>query len=176
MTYGTVGYFGTVAAGMVQLDGQAVRVVNTTANTFDLQGLNTTNLGTWSGSAQFIPVATWATLAEADGLDKSGGAADRVDVTCLIDTNRQEENGNLAAQSYTINIKTTDVPTAALAFLEAQAQAGALVVMRVTVVSTGAVRVFRGEPSMASESLQVGGVGSGSIGFAVKGLVLAGAA
>jgi hypothetical protein len=175
MTNGTVGYFSGVTTGMVQLEGQAARAYNIAANTFELQGLNTTNYTAWSGTANFIPVATWGTLAECDSYDLGGGAADKIDVTCLLDTIRQEENGNLAAQSVTLNIKATDVASAAMAFLEAQAQAGTSVVVRIT-APTGAVRVFRGEPSLPSESLSTGAVGTGSLQLSVKGVITRGAA
>jgi hypothetical protein len=176
MTNGTVGYFTGVTTGMVQLDGQAARAYNISSNSFDLQGLNTANYSAFSGTASFIPVATWATLAECDSYDLGGGAADKLNTTCLIDNITQEENGNLAAQSVTLNIKATDVASAAMAFLEAQAQAGVAVVVRITYVATGAVRVFRGEPSLPSESLSTGAVGTGSMQFSVKGVITRGAA
>lgn len=172
---GAVGYFSGVTAGMVQLEGQAARVTNQAANTFELQGLNTGNYTAFSGTASFTAAATWATLAECDSYDLGGGAADKIDVTCLIDTIRQEENGNLAAQSVTLNVKSTDVASQAMAFLEAQAQAGTSVLVRIT-APTGAVRVFRGEPSLPSESLSTGAVGSGSLQISVKGVITRGAA
>ena len=83
MTANTVGYFDTVV-GMVQLEKQACRVKNPTANAFDLQGLNTTNYSDFT-SGNFIPVATWQTLAEATSYRFGGGSAEKLNATRLID-------------------------------------------------------------------------------------------
>lgn len=165
----TVGYFSGVS-GMVQLEGQAVRVDAPTANNFTLQGLNTTNYSAFTAGT-FTPVATWQTLSECDQYDIGGGADDKIDVTCLIDVVKQEENGLLPTQSVTLKIKATETPSAAMLLIEAAAQAGNPLVVRVTLQS-GAVRVFRGEPSLPGESVQTGAVGTGSLSITVKGFVL----
>lgn len=167
---GTVGYISGVT-GMVQLEGQAVRVDNPTTNAFDLQGLNTTSYTAFSGTATFTPVSTWATLAECDEYSIGDAAADKIDVTCLIDVIKQEENGNLAAQSLNLRIKSTDTPSAAMAALIAAAQSGTPVVIKIT-LQNGAVRIARFEPSIPGESVSAGGVGSGNISGSVKGLAL----
>ena len=165
----TVGSFSGVS-GMAQLEGQAVRVDAPVTNNFTLQGLNTTNYAAFTAGT-FTPVATWQTLAECDQYDIGGGAADKTDTTCLIDIVKQEENGLLPTQSVTLNIKATDTPSTAMALIEAAAQAGNSLVFRITLQS-GAVRVFRGEPSLAGESVQTGAVGTGSLSVAVKGFAL----
>lgn len=165
----TVGVWSAVG-GMLQLEGQATRVKNTATNAFDLQGLNTTNYSAFT-SGTFTPVATWSTLAECDGVDLGGGTATKLQTTCLIDVTEQEENGFLAAQSVTLSLKATDTPSAAMAIIEAAAQAGNRLVFRI-VIPGGAVRVFNGEPSLSSESVQAGAVGTGSISVSAKGLVL----
>lgn len=169
LTNDTVGVWSAVT-GMLQLEGQATRVKNTAANAFDLQGLNTTNYSAFTAGT-FTPVATWATLAECDQYDIGGGSADKLDTTCLIDIVKQEENGFLATQSITLNLKATDTPSAALALIEAAAQAGNRLVFRV-ILQGGAVRVFNAEPSLSGESVQAGAVGTGSISLAVKGFAL----
>ena len=72
----TVGYFSAVG-GMAQLEGQACRVKNQATNTFELQGLNTTNFTAFTAGT-FTPVATWSTLAESTSYDIGGGAAPRL--------------------------------------------------------------------------------------------------
>ena len=62
--------------------------------------------------------------------------------------------------------------SAAMQLLEAAVQSGGAVVVRITFPS-GAVRIFRGEPSLPGEDVQQGQIGTGSIDFAVKGFVLA---
>lgn len=170
LTDGTVGYLSAVG-GMVQLEGQAVRVDNPVTNAFDLQGLNTTAYSAFNGTATFTPVATWATLAECDEYSFSDATADKIDVTCLIDVVKQQENGNLAAQDLNLKVKATDTPSAAMAACISAAMAGTAVVARIT-LPNGAVRVARFEPSVPGESVAAGAVGTGSISGSVKGLAL----
>lgn len=166
---GTVGVFSGVS-GMVQLEGQAARVDAPAANTFTLQGLNTASMSAYN-AGNFTPVSAWSTLSECDQYDIGGGSADKIDVTCLIDVVKQEENGLLPTQSATLQIKSTDVPSEAMSLIEAAAQSGAKLVFRVT-LQNGAVRIFNGEPSLPGESVSVGAVGQGSISVAVKGYAL----
>lgn len=165
----TVGYWSSVV-GMVQLEDQATRVKNTAANTFDLQGLNTTNYSAFT-SGSFTPVATWSTLGEATSYDLGGGASDKLDVTTLLDVVKKEEMGLLPVQSVSMNIIAQDAPTAAMQLIEAAVQAQSKVTVRIT-LPTGAVRIFRGEPSLPGESVSQGAVGTGSMDFAVKGFAL----
>lgn len=166
---GTVGYFHTVG-GMAQLEKQAVRVANQATNSFELQGLNTTAYAAYT-SGLFKPVATWSTLAESTSYEISGGAGEKLDVTTLLDIVRKEEQGLLPTQTVNVGVLAQDVPTAATQLLEAAAQAGGIIVVRVS-IGTTAVRIFCGEPSLAGESVQVGAIGSGSLDFAVKGFAL----
>lgn len=165
----TVGVFSSVG-GMVQLEGQACRVKNQATNTFELQGLNTTSYSAFT-SGTFTPVATWATMAESDQYEISGGGADQLDVTCLLDVVRQNENGFLNAQSLNLSIKSVDSPSTAMATCIAAAMAGTRVVVRIT-HPTGAVRIANIEPTLPSESVQAGAVGTGSVSGTVKGLAL----
>jgi hypothetical protein len=170
---GTVGVL-TSVEGMVQLNGQAVRVDlsdSPMTNSFDLQGLNTTNYSAFTGTCTFTPIATWATLSECDQYDIGGGASDKIDVTCLTDVVKQEEAGLLPSQSVTLNIKATDTPSQALGIIEAAAQAGESIAFRIT-LPNGAVRIFAGEPSIPGETVNTGAVGTGSLSVAVKGYVL----
>lgn len=165
----TVGYW-TVTSGMPQLNGQATRVKNQATNTFELQGLDTTNFSTFIAGT-FTPVATWQTLAEATSYSIGGGASEKLDVTTLLDTTRQEEIGLLPVQNVTMNIIAQDTPSAAMLLLESAVQTQSRVTVRIT-LANGAVRVFRAEPSVPGEDVQQGAIGTGSLEFAVKGFVL----
>lgn len=169
MANDTVGYFNAVT-GMVQLEGQACRVKNQTASTFELQGLNTTSFSDFT-AGQFIPVATWATLSESTSYEIGGGAAEKLDVTTLLDVVKKEEQGLLPVSNVTMNVIAQDTPSAAMALLESAVQTQGAVVVRIT-LGNGAVRVFRGEPSLPGESVSQGQVGTGSLDYAVKGFVL----
>ena len=169
MANNTVGYFEAVA-GMVQLERQACRVKNSAANAFDLQGLNTTQYSDFV-SGNFIPVATWQTLAEATSYRFGGGSAEKLNATRLIDIVTQEELGNLPADSLNLGVLAQDTPSAAMLLFEAAVQTQGLCVVRIT-LGNGAVRVCTVEPGLPGEDVQQGQLGTGSIDAAVKGLVL----
>lgn len=171
----TVGYFNAVA-GMAQAEGQAVRVKTVVAGTsFVAQSYDTTSYSATTGNAQFIPVATWEPLSEATAYQFGGGEATPVNVTRLIDDITQEENGLLGAQSFTIPTLAQDVPSVAQTLIDSAAKSQGYVVGRIT-LKNGAVRVFRGQPSLSSEDVQQGQAGTGQITIKVKGEVLKGAA
>jgi Phage tail tube protein, TTP len=169
MANDTVGYF-TGVTGMVQLEDQACRVKNQATNTFELQGLNTSGYSAFTAGS-FIPVATWATLGEATSYSIGGGASEKLDVTTLLDIVRKEEAGLLPVSNVSINVVAQDTPSAAQLLLESAIQTQGKVVVRI-VLGNGAVRVFRAEPSIPGEDVQVGAVGTGSLDMAVKGFVL----
>lgn len=164
-----VGYFSGVT-GMEQLEGQACRVKNTAANTFELQGLNTSNFTAFTAGT-FTPVATWSTLAEATSYSIGGGAADKLDVTTLLDIVKKEEQGLLPASTVSLNVIAQSTPSTAMQLLESAVQSAGAVVVRMT-LNDGAVRVFRAEPSLPGEDVAQGAVGTGSLDMAVKGFVL----
>jgi hypothetical protein len=170
---GTIGYW-TVTGGMPQLNGQATRVYNQTANTFDLQGLSTTGYTAFTAGT-FTPVATWGSVAEAIGYSLGGGAADKLDDTRLSDLIKQELNGLLAADTVQIDLLSPTFNTASLQFIEDAAVTQTDIVFRIT-LADGAVRVFRGTPSRPGESLQRGQLATGSFQVAVKGFALRGQA
>lgn len=169
MANNTVGYFDTVV-GMVQLEGQAFRVKNTATNSFELQGLNTTNYSAWT-SGNVIPVATWSTLSESTSYEIGGGAAEKLDVTTLLDVVRKEVQGLLPVSNVAFDTLAESTPTAAMQLLESAVQTQGKVVVRMT-LPDGAVRIFTGEPSLPGERVAAGSIGTGNLDFAVKGFVM----
>lgn len=164
-----VGYW-TSVSGMEQLEKQACRVKNKTDNTFELQGLNTSNYSAYTAGT-FIPVAQWLTLSEATSYDIGGGAAEKLDVTTLIDIVKKEEQGLLPVGNVSMNVIAQDTPSGAMDVLESAVQTAGLVLVRIT-LANGAVRIFMGEPSLPGENVAQGAVGTGSLDFAAKGFVL----
>ena len=71
----------------------------------------------------------------------------------------------------TINGLSEDSQSEAMGLIEAAAFNQAYLVWRVT-YKTGAQRVFYGTPSIPGESLQRGGLGTGSFGVKIKGRIL----
>lgn len=165
----SAGYFDSVT-GMVQLNGQGIRIDAPAANTFALQGLNTTNFPAYT-AGNFFPVLTWTTLAEATSYTIGGGAPAKLDVTTLLDVIQQQENGLLAAQTLSMRVLAQTVPSSAMQLVIASAQAGTKLVVRIT-QPDGAVRIAYGEPSIPGEDVQQGAVGSGTVDFSVKGFIL----
>lgn len=165
---GTIGYFDT-AAGMDELLGQAVSVDATASNTFDAEGLDSTNFGTFT-SGTVTPVATWLTLSTATSYEIPEGAADELDATTLLDRIKQTETGLMAAQNVQIS-KLSDMQLPALAIVRAAALNGGYIVVRIT-LSNGERRVFRGQPGLPGESLGLGALANSGFGIKVKGQVL----
>jgi hypothetical protein len=170
---GTVGYW-SVNGGMPQLDGQASRVYNQSANAFDLQGLNTALYSVFTAGT-FIPVSLWGTLSEAIGYNIGGGQADSLDDTKLLDVVKQEIIGLLPADTVQIDLLSQTFNSSVMQLIEDASIAGTYQVYRVT-LQDGSVRVFRGSPSRPGEALQRGQLATGGFQIKVKGFALRGAA
>ena len=166
----TVGYFSTVA-GMVQLEDQAFRIKNSNTDDFECQGLDTTTYSTFT-SGNIITVSTWSTLSEATSWQQGGGTPNPRTVTRLIDVIARTRAGLLSEQTISLNIYAQESPSAAMDLLTAAARTQGKVVMRIT-LSSGDVRVFRAEPSLPTEDVNVDDVGSGTLAMTIKGFYLA---
>ena len=166
---GSVGYFNAVT-GMVNLEGQAARVDAPVTNTFNLEGINTTNYPSFTAGT-FVPVSVWSTLSRAASYDIGGGDADPIDTTVLLDTIKQQANGLLAAQTVKFDLKLDTTDEEALGLVRAAALSQAYLVFRIT-LSDGSQRVFRGQPSLPGENVGQGALGTGAFTVNVKGSVL----
>lgn len=171
---GAVGYFRGVE-GMVQLEGQACRVANQAADAFTLQALRTLNYPAFTETAEFVPVTAWATLLESTSYSIGGGEANKLNVTRLLDDIAQEENGLLAAQTVSLGTLAQDVNNEASQLLEDAAIDQEFVIVRIT-LKNGAVRIWRGQPSLPGEDVQQGAAGTGSMTMTVKGRIIKAAA
>lgn len=72
-----------VTDGMVELDEQLVRVANITTDTFELEGIDTTNYTTFS-SGTWQEVTAWYTLSSSTSLDLGNASPTELDGTKLI--------------------------------------------------------------------------------------------
>ena len=165
---GTIGYFDT-ASGMDELFGQAASVDATATNTFNAEGIDSTNFGTFV-SGTFTPVATWLTLSSATQYEFGGGDADSLDATTLLDRIKQEQAGLLAAQTCQFS-KLSDMQLPAMALVRAAALNDGYIVVRIT-LSNGERRVFRGQPGLPGESQGINALATSGFGIKVKGQVL----
>jgi len=170
----SVGYLSSVE-GMVNLEGQACRLANQATNTFELEDIVTTNLPAFTGTALFVPITTFATLGRITSYSIGGGEGEKLDDTVLLDNIKQELQGLLAAQTVTFNLNAMTISDSAMATLRRGARDSTYYVFRIT-LNDGAVRVFRGQPSMPGEDVQKGAIGTGTFSVTVKGFVIEGAA
>lgn len=166
---GTVGFLDAVA-GMVNLDGQAIRIDAPAANTFELQGIDTTTYPAFTAGT-FVPVTVWSTLSRSSSYNIGGGAAEKIKTTVLLDEIEQQANGLLAAQTVSFNINHETVDEEALQLISVAAINQAYLVFRIT-FKDGAQRIFRGQPSMPGEDVGQGALATGTIEVTVKGQVL----
>lgn len=165
-----VGYW-TITAGMVEMDGQAAHVIATSANTFTMNGLDTTNYSTYTAGT-FIKASTWGTVSEAASYAIGGGAANALDDTRLMDVKTRNIAGLLSPQDLTIDVRNAETQGSAMAFIEAAARNSTSVLIRIS-KGTTVLRVYYGVPSVPGESVQSGGLASGQFnilgaGWAVK--------
>lgn len=169
LTDGAIGYMSGIT-GMVELEDQVISVDAPVSATFNLEGLDTTNFGTMTGTCSFTPVATWLTLSNSTRYSLGGGAADELDKTTLLDISKKVEFGMNAAETVSID-GFSDPQAAAAGIVEAAARAGTDVVFRIT-LNNGERRVFRGQPSLPGEELGVNAIATGSFNVAIKGRIM----
>ena len=167
---GSAGFL-TSIEGMSNIEGQAIRAGAVAADTVALQGINTLLFPDFTGTALLTPVLTWSLIAKATSYSLGGGGAEKLDDTALIDDTKQEIAGLLDAQSATINVNAQEVNDEALQILEDAAFDQSYCVFRITFKS-GAVRVWRGQPSMPGEDVGKGALGTGSFTTTVRGKVV----
>lgn len=165
---GAIGYWSGIV-GMTELEKMAGSVDGTLTNTWNVEGVDTTNFGTFV-SGNFNPAGTFSTLSPATSYQMGGGDADEIDMTTLLDTNRQIDYGMLGAETVSFD-QLSDMQHVAVKFIEAAARAGTEVLFRVT-HSNGERRVFYGVPTLPGESMQLSQAATGSFKVAVRGRVL----
>lgn len=118
--------------GMHQLDGRIARVANvdTGANTFELEGINTAAFDTFtSGTIEEITFGT--ALATATGLSASGGDFEFIDVTTIHDSVRKQIPGVASPAVYNFE-SIWDVSDAGLVALKAASDNKAELAVRFT--------------------------------------------
>lgn len=78
----------TVSGGMVELDGQAVRVANVATDTFELESLDTSAYSVFTaGTCQ--EVTAWHTLSNARQVTMPDSTPNKIDITTLVDKTKQ---------------------------------------------------------------------------------------
>jgi len=129
-------------SGMYQIDGKVVRVANTTANTFELEGINTTSFDTFSsGTAAAITFGT--SITTATDINASGGDFDFIDTTTIHSNVKTQIPGAANPATYTFN-NLWDVSDTGLAALKSASDAQAQRAFKFTFGTGGQIMAFAG--------------------------------
>lgn len=82
--------------GMYQVDKMTVRVANVTANTYELEGVDSTDFDTFtSGTSKELTLGT--TFTTIGDFNVSGGDLEMIDVTTIHDQTKQTQPGSASA-------------------------------------------------------------------------------
>lgn len=80
------------SAGMVELDGQLVRITTSATDVFALESLDTTDYSTFTAGS-YQEISAWHTLSNAQSATMPDGAPAKIDITTLIDKSKQYAYG-----------------------------------------------------------------------------------
>lgn len=166
LTQGAIGVL-SVASGMIEADGQAVRVWAPTADTFIAQNFNNSAYTPFGTTATILPVATWGLLDEAIGWEESGGDLKTQDDTRLMDTFDRLVAAGLTPQQLAITVRGQSYNSDVMALIENAALNSTPLVFRLTFNQAGgqSVRWCNGVPSTPTFGIQQGALGTG--GFSI---------
>ena len=155
--------------GMSELDGQAVRVDNrdTTANTFELEGLDATDFATFTSGTASV-VSAWNAQGQAQDISVDEQTPDEIDVTTLKDTEKKIDYGLLSAVKGRVGELFDPTDTAQLDIRDAS-KAQEARAMRVT-FADGQVAVLNAKVAMGDAfSLAQGQAGKTAFSFTLRG-------
>lgn len=151
---GVVGYTGTdpgngdyvliSAQGMHQMNDRVARVanVNTVADTFELEGIDTTLFDTFvSGTFEVITFGT--SITTATSLSSSGGGFDFIDTTTIHGNAKTQMPGLPAASTYNFD-NIWDISDAGLQAMKVASDAQAKRAFKFTFGTGGQIMVFAG--------------------------------
>lgn len=94
-----------VTSGMVDLDGQVCRVANVDTNTFELEGIDTTDFGTWeSGGGSAYEITAWFAFTAATDIDLGNATPTELDGSKLFHRNTVTLYGRSGSQSGSISV------------------------------------------------------------------------
>lgn len=135
-------YVFLLVGGMHQLNERVARVANQTANTFELEGIDTTLFDTFSsGTAEGITFGTSITTAAS--VSSGGGGFDFIDTTTIHSNAKTQTPGLPAATSYTME-HIWDSSDAGQIAMKVACDAQARRAFKFTFGSGGKIMVFAG--------------------------------
>ncbi|MDP3322644.1 MAG: phage tail tube protein [Hydrogenophaga sp.] len=128
--------------GMRQVNDRSCRIANVTANTFDLEGIDSTAFDAFtSGTAQAITFGS--TISTATSISSSGGGFDFIDTTTIHDNARTQMPGLPAATTFTFD-NIWDVSDAGLLAMKTASDAQAKRAFKFTFGAGGQIMTFNG--------------------------------
>lgn len=129
-------------SGMWQLDSRVVRVANQAANTFELEGIDTTLFDTFtSGTAQVITFGT--SISTATSISSSGGGFDFIDTTTIHGNSKTQIPGLPAAATFSFD-NIWDVSDTGLLAMKTASDSQAKKSFKFTFGTGGQIMVFNG--------------------------------
>lgn len=129
-------------SGMHQLDGKVVRVANVTTNTFELEGVNTTDFDTFSsGTANEITFGT--SITTATSVNSSGGDFDFIDTTTIHANQKTQIPGLPNSATFTFD-NIWDVADSGLVAMKTASDSQAQKAFKFTFGTGGQILVFSG--------------------------------
>lgn len=130
------------AQGMHQMNDRVARVANQAANTFELEGIDTTLFDTFSsGTAEAITFGT--SITSATTISAAGGGFDFIDTTTIHGNAKTQIPGLPAAATFNFD-NIWDVSDAGLLAMKTASDAQAKRAFKFTFGSGGQIMVFAG--------------------------------
>ena len=139
----TTGDFVVISAtGMFQVNDRCCRVIQLTADTFSLEGVDTTLYDTFSaGTAEKITFGT--SITTATSVSSSGGGFDFIDTTTIHGNAKTQMPGLPAAASYSFD-NIWDVSDAGLLAMKTASDSQAKKALKFTFGTGGQIMSFNG--------------------------------
>ena len=132
----------TTTSGMSQISGKVVRVANKTADTWELEGVNTTGYTAFAaGSAALLTFGT--SITTATSVSPSGGGFDFIDITTIHNDRKVEIPGLGQAQTYSFD-NLWDPADAGQIAMKTASDAQAQRAFKFTFGTGGKIMVFTG--------------------------------
>ena len=143
LTNGT--YVALTVSGMRQLNDRVARITNVTANTFELEGIDTTGFDAFiSGSCAAVTFGT--SITTATSISSSNNGFDFIDTTTIHDNMRTQIPGLPSPINYTFE-NIWDISDAGLLAMKTASDAQAKRAFKFTFGVGGQIMTFYGHPA-----------------------------
>lgn len=140
--YTTGDFVALTVSGMFQLDDRSARIIVLTADTFSIEGVDSTNFDTFStGTAEKLTFGN--SITTATSVSSSGGGYDFIDTTTIHGNSKTQMPGLPAAATYNFT-NIWDTADAGLVAMKAASDAQAKKAFKFTFGTGGQILSFLG--------------------------------